>query len=165
MRCNDLLSPAIKKDIYKFLWNTTREWQFFTHAGSLGLPEADKSTLTGATIARDCAVDQWNQWMNRQIGSDWFLAYQNHTLEADYQNERKGIFMVAGSNVLVVHRCESIYATVSRNLRAALDPNGSEVLLPDEEEVDLHCILSPPHDDTLKVLPVNQVSNVTLFNQ
>ena len=133
-------------------------------AGSLGLPEADKSTMTGATIARDCAVDQWNQWMNRQIGSDWFLAYQNHTLEADYQNERKGIFMVAGSNVLVVHRCESIYATVSHHRRTVLDPNGSEVLLPDEEEVHLHCILSPPHDDTLKVLPVNQVSNVTLFN-
>lgn len=165
LRCDDpLLGPADEADLYKFLWLTTQEWQFFTYADALGLPEASKSTLAGAALARDCAVDQWNQWMNRQMGRDWFLVYQRHVMEEEYRDERRGLFMTAGSSVLVVHRCESVFATVRRHPQTVFGPDGARVLLREDEQVELHCILSPPHDDTLKVLPVNLVPNVSPFN-
>ncbi len=159
-----LLNPADEADLYRFLWRITQEWQFYTYAFDLGVPEIGKSTLAGATIARDGAVDQWNQWMNGQIGRDWFLVYQRHTLEEDYQDERRGLFLTEGSNVLLVHRCESVFASVGRHQQTIFSPDGSEVPVREDERVDLHCILSPPHEDTLKVLPVNLVPKVTVFN-
>lgn len=159
-----LLGPADEADMFSFLRRTTQEWQFFTYADALGLPEATRSTLAGAALARDCAVDQWNRWMHRQIGRDWFQVYQHHTLEEDCRNERRGIFMTAGSSVLVVHRCESVFAAISRRQQPVFAPDGGQVFVREEERVDLHCLLSPPHDDTLKVLPVNLVPNVSPFN-
>lgn len=159
-----LMGPADEEDLFQFLRLTAQEWQFFTYADALGLPEASSSTLAGAALARDSAVDQWNRWMHRQRGRDWFLVHQRHTLEEDYYNERRSIFLTAGSSVLVVHRCESVLATVSRRERRAFAPDGAPMALGEEERVDLHCVLSPPHDDTLKVLPIHVVPNVSVFN-
>ena len=159
-----LMGPADEEDRFRFLRVTAQEWQFFTYADALGFPEASRSTLVGAVLARDSAVDQWNRWMCRQRGRDWFLVHQQHILEEDYRNERRGIFLTAGSSVLVVHRCESVLATVSRRARKAFAPDGAPMVLGEEEQVDLHCLLSPPHDDTLKVLPINVVPTVSVFN-
>ena len=166
MRYSDdpLLRPADDADLFEFLRRTAQEWQFFTHAESLGLPEATRSTLSGATLARDSAVDQWNRWMHRQRGRDWFLVRQRHTLEQDHFNEKRGVFLTAGDTVLVVHRCESVFATVARRERTVFSSEGKRVNLGMEEQVDLHCVLSPPHDDTLKVLPIHVVPNVSVFN-
>lgn len=144
-----LMGPADEDDLFQFLRLTAQEWQFFTYADALGLPEASRSTLVGAALARDSAVDQWNHWMHRQKGRDWFLVHQRHVLEEDYRNEKRGIFLTAGSSVLVVHRCESVLATISRRERKGFAPDGAPMALGQEEQVDLHCLLSPPHDDTL----------------
>jgi hypothetical protein len=159
-----LIGPGREGNLYSFLRLTAQEWQFLTYADALGLSEADKTTLAGAALARDSAVDQWNRWMYRQRGRDWFLVHQRHILEEDHRNERRGLFLTAGSSVLVVHRCESVFATVARRERRGLASDGGTVILGEEEQVDLHCVLSPPHDDTLKVLPVSTVPNVSVFN-
>ncbi|MDO8591842.1 MAG: hypothetical protein Q7R60_02910 [bacterium] len=162
---NQHLFPDDEGDLFNFLRLTTQEWQFFTNADALGLPEASPSTVVGATLARDSAIDQWNHWMYRQRDREWFLVHQHHVLDEDYHNEQRGIFLVAGSSVMVVHRCESVLAAIKRCERTILAPNGG--LLPTggvDEEVELHCVLAPPHDDTLKVLPVNVVPNVAIFN-
>ena len=101
--------------------------------------------------------------MNKKVGKDWFLLFQRHTLEEDCRNETKAVYLTAGSNVMAVHRCESIYAMVRHSPWTVSAPDGTEVLVRETECVDLHCIMSPPHDDTLRVLPVNVVPNISLF--
>lgn len=164
LRDNVLLSPDDEGDLYPFLLNITREWQFFFYASAAGLPEADKCTVTGATLARNSAVAQWNDWMNKQEGHEWFLVHQRYTLEEDTWSKKQGVFLTAGSSLLVVHLCVSVLATVSWHEREGFGPNGQPLALGKEERVDLHCILAPPHDDTLKVLPIPVVPTVKVFN-
>ena len=159
-----LLSPENEGDLYWFLRTITQEWQFFRYAEALGFPEVTPSTLKGATLARDQAVEQWNDWMFQRQGREWFQVFQQHTLEEDYRQEGRGIFVTAGPSVLVVHRCESALAIISRHERWVFAPDGKPLTPWEEEQVTLHCILAPPHDDTLKVLPVSVVPNVSVFN-
>lgn len=158
------LRPVRDEDLFGFLQRMAQESQFFSYAEALGLPEATRSTVAGAALARDSAVDQWNRWMHGQQGRDWFLVHQRYSLEEDHFSQKRGILLTAGTNVMVIHRCESVLATVTRRERDVFSPDGRKLGVGREEQVDLHCVLSPPHEDTLKVLPINVVPSVNVFN-
>ena len=158
------LYPADEKELYPFLLNVTKEWEFFADAETLGIPDVTPTDVEGITLIRDEAVDMWNRRMMEQMRNDWWLVYQRHQVVEDFVDEEKGVLLTAGTNLLVVHRCESVLAKVNRNSLCFFGPSGEELALGEKEHVELHCILAPPHDDTLKILPVSIVPKVALFN-
>lgn len=158
------LYPADEREMYPFLFNVTKEWEFFADAETLGIPDVTPSTLKGATLVRDEAVEMWNRWMQKQLGRDWWLVYQRYNVEKNFFDEKRGMLLTAGTKLLVVHRCESVLAAINRIPHAFFDPDGRELALGEKERVELHCILAPPRDDTLKMLPINAVPKVTPFN-
>ncbi len=157
------LGPVCEEDMFAFLRRVTQEWQFLIYADALGI-EAwfDKTLLSGAELALDSAVEQWNHWANQRIHRNWFLVLQRFVLEKPHLNH-DGVFFNAGENLLVVYRCESVVAMVSKCTEFIAGPGGVGAAV-EYELPELHCILAPPHDDTLKVLPISLVPNVQVLD-
>lgn len=158
------LYPADERELYPFLFNVTKEWEFFSDAETFGVTNITPATLKGATLARDDAVDMWNRWMMKQMGHEWWLVYQRHQVEEDFFDEEKGVLLTAGIELLKIHRCESVLAAINRDPLFLFGPDGHELPLGDKEQVELHCTLASPNDDTLKIFPINIVPKVAPFN-
>lgn len=157
------LRPANEEDMFAFLRRVTQEWQFLTYADALGIEGwADKTLRAGAELALDSAVSQWNSWVNQKIKQSWFLVLQQFTLDKPRLN-RDGILFSAGENLLAVYRCESALAIISKQTEVIAAPNKTGTAV-EYELPELHCILAPPHGNTLKVLPINLVQNVQVLD-
>lgn len=167
MKWNDnvvRLRPQNEQELYPFLTRITQEWQFLADAWALEMPGVTASDVSAITSARDEAVDLFNRWMFDLVGQQWFRVIQRYEIPEDTIIKKEGILATAGSKVLVAHHCEEVRAHVCRRDRMLINPNGGEVPIGVSETVELQCIIAPPRNDELRVLPVEVVPVVSILN-
>lgn len=156
--------PEDERDLYPFLFRITQEWQFLADAWTLEIPGVTASNVSTVASARDEAINLFNEWMFGLVGQQWFRVIQRCEFEKDIEIKRKGILATAGDKVLVAHHCEQVLAHTRTTDRILIDPNGDEIPIGVSEIVELQCVIAPPHNDELRVLPLGVVPAVSIFN-
>ena len=158
------LYPQNEKELYPFLFRITQEWQFLADAWTLEMPGVTISDMSAITSVRDKAISLFNKWMLNMTGRQWFRVIQRYELTEDVEIKQAGILVSAGDKVLVAHCCEQVLAHACATDRTLVDPNGDEIPIGVSETVELHCVIAPPRNDELRVLPLGVVPAVSVFN-
>ncbi len=158
------LCPQDERELYPFLARVTQEWQFIADAWTLEMPGVTASDVSAIASARDEAMDLFNEWMVGLAGQEWFRVIQRYELKEDARIEREGVLATAGDKVLVAHYCEQVLAHTRITDRVLINPNGDEIPAGVSETVVLHCVIAPPRNDELRVLPLGAVPAVSIFN-
>ena len=153
--------PASGQDFYKFLFTIVTEWQFFHNAQALDLSLASPSVVRGADLALLETLDQWNEWIFRNVGKEWLWVVQRKEIAEDTLS-KTGIFFQAGTSVLVSFVCLSAPAIIKETETKVFGPKGESISR--DRDVFLQCVLAPPYDDSMRELPVTFVPSISLFN-
>ena len=167
MKWNDnvvRLRPQNEQELYPFLARITQEWQFLADAWALEMPGVTASDVSAVANVRNEAVDLFNRWIAGLTGQQWFRVIQRYETQEDTVIKQKMILVTAGSRILVEHCCEQVKAHIRRRDRTLISPDGGEVPIRASETVELQCIIAPPRNDELRVLPLGVVPAVSVFN-
>ena len=156
--------PENKQELYPFLFRITQEWQFLADAFTLEIPGVKASDVSAIASARDEAVSLFNEWMLNMVGQQWFRVVQRYEPEDDMSSGQEILLVAGGDRIMVVHRCEQVMAHINNTNRTLFDPNGNEIPAGVSETVELHCVIAPPRNDELRVLPLEVVPTVFVFN-
>jgi hypothetical protein len=157
-----MLFPEDERELFRFLFRINQEWKFLLDAFALEIPGYYSRDIAAITSARDKAIELFNSHTESLAGKEWFRVTQRCSQEELQEQDRLAI--TAKEYILLLHRCEHVLVNISKTERTIYDAVGNEISYGELEGLELHCILAPPKNDTLKVLPLEKVTNVYIFN-
>ncbi len=156
-----MLFPEDERELFRFLFRINQEWKFLLYAFALEIPGYYSRDITAITSTRDKAIELFNSHTESLAGKEWFSVTQRCSQEELQEDDRLAI--TAKEYLLLLHRCEHVLVNISKNECAIFDAVGNEITYGETEDLELHCIMAPPNNDTLRVLPIEKVTNVDIF--